>query len=112
MVITVQHGVTIHGDAEASVVQQVEFTEKAEVDKTLGMVSGVTQVVKMVSHTKMHEFSVTGKGALTLAVGTAGDPDISYISGGVVHIGAVKLTQKLGTGSEWNYTGEHAPSAS
>lgn len=111
MVITVNHGITIHGDAEASVIQKVEFTQKAEVDKTLGMVDGKTEVVGMEDHTHLNEFSVTGKGPLTLAPGVGGDPDISYITGGLVHIASVKLTQSLGTRGEWTYAGEHAPHA-
>ncbi len=111
MIITVEHGITIHDDAEASVIQQVEFTAKSEADETLGMVAGKTQIVDMVDHTASNEFSVTGKGPITLVPGIGGDTGISYISGGQVHIAAIKLTQKLGTRSEWNFTGKHAPHA-
>jgi hypothetical protein len=111
MIITVQHGITIHDDAEASVIQKVEHTEKAEVDKTLGMVDGKTQVVDMEDHTHMAEGSVTGKGPLTLVPGIGGDTGISYVTGGKVHIGAITLTQSLGTRSEWKYTYEHAKHA-
>lgn len=111
MVITVVHGPQNHSAADTAVVQSLEITEKAEVDKTLGLVSNVTQVVKAVSHTKTNEFSVTGKGALTLAVGIGGTHNLALITGGLVHIGSVKLTQKLGTSAEWTYAGEHYPSA-
>lgn len=111
MVITVVHGPANHAAADTAVVQSLEITEKAEVDQTLGLVSGVTQVVKAISHTKMNEFSVTGKGAITLAVGIGGTHNLALISGGLVHIDSVKLTQKLGTSAEWTYAGKHYPSA-
>lgn len=111
MVITVVHGPANHSAADTAVVQSLEITEQAEVDKTLGLVSGVTQVVKAVSHTKTNKFSVTGKGAITLAVGIGGTHNLALITGGLVHIGSVKLSQKLGTSSEWTYEGEHFPSA-
>lgn len=112
MITTLQHGVTIHSSAVASVVQSCEVTEKTEVSKVMGMHSdGTTQVKKIFPHTKTNEFSVTGKGDLTLATGGAGTHGLSLISGGLYHIGSMKYTQKLSTESEWSYSGEHFPHA-
>jgi hypothetical protein len=104
-------GIDNHDSAAAALVQKTEVEETMEVDKVLGTVSGVTQVAKAYAHTKVNKFTVTGKGNLTLATGTGGDPELTLISGGVVFISSMKYTQDVSKSSEWTYAGEHYPSA-
>jgi hypothetical protein len=105
-------GITIHGDAEASFIQKAEVDNTTEVDKVLTTIDGKTQIGRVFDHTEVNKFSVTGKGDLTLASGVGGDPDLTLITGGQVHIASFKYSQELGKSSEWTYAGEHYPHAS
>jgi len=112
MITTLEHGVTIPSDAVASIIQKCEVEEKQSESNLLGMVSGLTQVVKTWLHTKILSFSVTGSGSLTLATGTGATSTLSLISGGITNILTFKYMQELGKPSEWTYTGNNFPSAS
>lgn len=111
MVIPLEHGVTEHGDAEDSIVQNLDVEEKQEESVLPGMVDGRTEIVRTWTHSKMNTFSVTGSGAVTLATGEAGDAQLSLISGGVANILSVKFSQKLKEPSQWTYSGNHYPHA-
>ena len=111
MITTLEHGITIHTAAEGAIVQSVEVTAKKEENTVSGMVDGVTQIVKTFEHSEMNEFSVSGKGDLTLTPGVGADPDISTLTGGVIFIGEFKYSQKIGETSEWSYSGKHYPHA-
>lgn len=112
MITTLQHGITIQSAAITAIVQSCEVTEKQEVSKVMGMHSdGTTQVKKIFPHTKTNDFSVEGKGDLTLATGGAGAHNLSLISGGLYHISEMKYSQKLSEESTWSYKGEHFPYA-
>lgn len=117
MVTALTHGISSMIDnAEGAIVQSAEITEKTEKSLVSGMVSGVTQIVKVFSHTKTKPFSVSGKGDLTLVTGkstTVSDAHFSaaFISGGLIHLDEIKYSQKIGEPSDWSYQGEHYPSA-
>lgn len=112
MVTTLEHGITVHGDAEGAIVQAVEVTAKKEENTVSGMVSGKTQIVKSFEHTETNEFSVTGKGDFTFVPGLAADPDITLITGGITFVADFKYGQKIGETSEWSYNGRHYPHGS
>lgn len=108
MVTQLKPGVTIHSDAEGSIVQSVKVSHKAEKDLVMGMVGGKTQVKKVFDHTETFPFSVEGKGDLTFAAGLGQDPAITLLpGGGVSFIDEFTYEQKLPGASQWTYTGEH-----
>ncbi len=111
MITILKHGVTIHSAAEGAIIQSLDVDAKVEESNVLGMVSGKTQVVKTFVHTETNEFSVTGKGDLTLVPGTAASANLSSITGGITNILSFKYSQKLSGESEWTYTGKHYPYA-
>lgn len=111
MVTLLKHGITIHSAAEGAIVQSAEVTAKSEENTVSGMVAGVTQIVKVFAHTATKEFSVSGKGDLTLSPGLGDNSNLSLITGGLTFIGEVKYSQKIGDTSDWSYSGKHYPSA-
>lgn len=113
MITTLKHGITVHDAAEGAIVQTVEVTAKKEKSTVLGMkgTPAKTQVVKVFEHTEVNEFSVTGKGDLTLVPGIGADADISLLTGGVLAVWEFSYTQKIAEPSEWSYSGEHYPHA-
>ena len=111
MVTLLKHGITIQSNAEGAIVQSAEVTAKKEKNLISGMVSGKTQIVKVFEHTETNEFTVTGKGDLTLIPGLAADPALTLITGGVTFVDAFKYSQKIGFESDWSYNGEHYPHA-
>ena len=117
MVTTLTHGISSMMDnAEGAIVQSAEIEAKAEETTVSGMVSGKTQIVKTFDHTLTNEFSVTGKGDLTLVPGVqsaVGNSHFSsgFITGGKVFINGPKYMQKIGEASEWSYNGRHYPNA-
>ncbi len=111
MVTLLKHGIFIHDDAAGAIVQAVEVEAKCEESNVSGMVGTKTQIVKTFVHTDTNDFSVTGKGDLTLVPGTGADANISLITGGVTNILSFKYGQKIGDSSEWTYSGKHYPHA-
>lgn len=117
MVTILEHGITALtvDNAEGAIVQSAEVTDKVEEANVSGMVDGVTQVVKTFTHTSTKDFSVTGKGDLTLVPGTASTLSTfhagSLMSGGKMTIKEFKYSQKIGEPSEWSYSGTHYPAA-
>ena len=95
----------------APVVQNCDVEEKQSESNLSGMVSGLTQIVKTWLHSKMFSFSVTGSGDLTLATGTGASSSLSLIASGITNILSFKYSQKLGSPSEWTYSGNNYPSA-
>ena len=118
MVTTLTHGISsMISNAEGAIVQTAEIEEKVEETTVSGMVSGKTQIVKTFDHTKTNEFSVTGKGDLTLVTGTSATVSnsnfsSSFITGGKITLRSFKYSQKIGEASEWSYQGTHYPNAS
>ena len=118
MVTTLTHGISSMIDnAEGAIVQSAEIEAKVEQNEVSGMVSGVTEIVKTFTHTHTNEFSVTGKGDLTVVPQTSATVSIahfssSFITGGKVTIRSFKYSQKIGETSDWSYSGRHAPYAS
>lgn len=117
MVTALTHGISSMIDnAEGAIVQSAEITAKVEESTVSGMVSGKTQIVKTFDHTATNEFSVSGKGDLTLVPGTTATVANShfssaFITGGKITIPEFKYSQKIGEPSEWNYSGKHYPFA-
>lgn len=111
MITTLEHGITVHDDAEGAVIQNLDVDSKVEESTLSGMVDGTTQVVKTWTHTAKKEFSVTGSGDITLEPGGDVDAQLSLVSGGVTNILSFKYSQKLGEPSQWTYTGNNWPHA-
>jgi hypothetical protein len=111
MITTLEHGVTVHDDAEGAIVQNLDVEEVQEESNLKGMVEGRTQVVRSWLHSIMLKFSVTGSGDLTLETGEDGDAQVSLISGGLTNILSFKLSEKLASPSEWTYSGNNYPHA-
>jgi hypothetical protein len=110
MTTTFAPGITVHSDAEGSIVQSVDCEEKQSEWTVEGMVSDVVQIVKSGTYKLMYAFSVVGCGDLTLATGSAADAKITLFSGGITNILSFKLAQKLGP-SQWTYSGNNYPHA-
>ena len=117
MVTALIHGISSMIDnAEGAIVQSAEITAKVEESTVSGMVQGKTQIVKTFVHTEVNEFSVSGKGDLTLVPQTSATVSnahfsSSFISGGKITIPEFKYAQKIGDTSEWSYSGKHYPYA-
>lgn len=111
MTTTLEDGITVHDDAEGSVIQNLDVENKQDETTLKGMVDGRAQVVRSWTHSEMNTFSVTGSGDLTLATGEDGDPQISLLSGGVANILSFKYSQQLTAASQWTYSGNHYPHA-
>ena len=118
MITTLTHGISSMIDnAEGAIVQSADIEAKTEESTVSGMVSGKTQIVKTFDHTLTNEFSVSGKGDLTLVPATSATVanshfSSSFITGGKITIRSFKYMQKIGEPSEWSYNGTHYPSAS
>lgn len=111
MITTLEHGITNHDSAEGAIVQSTSVKATKQVDEISGMVDGVTQIVQAHEHTEVNEFSVEGKGDLTLAPGVGADPQLALITGGVVFVADFEYKQALGVSSSWSYSGKHYPHA-
>ena len=111
MITTLEHGITNHDTAEGSIIQSTSVKATKQVDEVSGMVTGKTQIVQVFEHTEVNEFSVEGKGDLTLEPGVGEDPFLTLITGGVVFIADFEYKQAIGTASSWSYSGKHYPHA-
>jgi len=109
MITTLEHGVTVHSDAEGSIIQNLDVDHKVDESTLEGMVDGRTQVVRAWQYKERYEFSVTGSGDVTMSASEDADAQITLISGGLTDINSFKYSQKLGAASEWTYSGNNWP---
>lgn len=110
MVTLYKAGVTNHDNVEGAIVQSTKIAAKVSEWTVLGMVNGTTEIVDTGTHSSMSEFTVEGRGDLTLDPGTDANTGLPLV-GGIANILNFEYTQKLPDPSNWSYGGNHYPHA-
>lgn len=114
MTLTLADGVTLVTLAGA-LIQSYEEEATQEVAESSQMVQGAAEITHLYPHSKRSKGTVKGKGALTLSCGTLTVYTTigasTLISGGMVHVGSVKVSQELTKTAEWDFSYTHYPHA-
>lgn len=109
MIYTLLHGVTLV--TAALFAQELEITNKVDITKILGMVSGKAQYVKAWTHSEETSGTVKGHGDITITPGV-GASGVTGITGGVTLIEMLKYKQGITAASDWEYSWLQLPYAS